>query len=93
MSESYQVEVKKSVFAETTLVRADFDGVSNMTTIDIDFQDTPLLDFQSREEAMEWIRALDYKSTTNRFGKLALQSAHSNDESGVDAYLLFKPRI
>jgi hypothetical protein len=76
MGESYLVSVKKSVFREMSLSKDDFDG-------------EPILTFESEDEAESWVESLDQQHSLP--GRLNLHTAHPNDRSGVDAYLVFRP--
>jgi hypothetical protein len=91
MSDSFLVEVKPSVFTDTSLTPADFDPVSNLSLAEEEFEDRILMEFISREDAESWIWSLHPKPS-HRAGKLTIQTAHYQDESEVDAYLLFSPR-
>lgn len=90
MSESYLVEVKQSVFIETSLTPADFDPVSNLSPTE-DFDERILMNFTSYEDAKSWVGTLR-PELSHRAGRLTIHAAHSEDESQVDAYLLFTPR-
>ncbi|MFA1609870.1 hypothetical protein [Halobellus rubicundus] len=90
MSESYLVEVKKSVLVETSLTPKDFDPVSNLTLTD-DFDERILMEFTSPDDAREWINTLNPK-LSHRVGRLSIYDTHPQDESEVDAYLRFSPR-
>jgi hypothetical protein len=92
MGSSYLVEVKPSVFSETTLIPHDFDQISNLSTKADQFDDRLTMAFRSREGAEEWVNSLEADIYTHRIGRLHLQSAHQADGSEVDAYLMFKPR-
>ena len=91
MGSSYLVEVKPSVFSETTLTPSDFDQISNLATEADQFDDRLTMAFRSREGAEEWVNSLD-TNYTHQVGRLHLQGAHQADSSNVDAYLMFKPR-
>jgi hypothetical protein len=90
VSESYLVEVKKSVFIETSLTPADFDPVSNLSLTE-DLSERILMEFTSHGDAMSWVRTLD-PELAHRAGHITIHGAHSEDESEVDAYLRFSPR-
>jgi hypothetical protein len=91
MSDSYLVEVKPSVFSDTSLIPADFDPVSNMALSEDRFEERLLMDFTSREDAESWVKSLHPK-LSHRAGRLIIHRAHNQDNSEVDAYLLFHPR-
>ena len=91
MSDSYVVEVKQSVFSDTSLTAADFDPVSNLSLSEDAFEERILMEFTSREDAESWIDTLHPKLSP-RYGKLTIHQAHYHDESEVAAYLLFTPR-
>jgi hypothetical protein len=91
MPESYLVEVKPSVFAETSLTESDFDAVSNMSLSAGEVDDNIRMEFLSRDGAEEWIEQLHPESKSRR-GSLLLRRSHGNDESDVDAYLVFQPQ-
>lgn len=91
MGSSYLVQVKPSVFSETDLTPADFDAVSNLSLSGDEFDSKLNMEFSSREDAESWVEGLDYRKNVGRRGRLRLHSAHSEDHSEVDAYLLFKP--
>lgn len=93
MSNSYLVEVKPSVLSDTSLTPADFDPVSNLCLSEDQFEERLLIEFTSREDAESWVRSLGPLEETLREGKLRIQGAHSNDDSNVDAYLLFHTKI
>jgi hypothetical protein len=90
MGESYLVEVKQSVFIETSLTPADFDPVSNLSLTE-DFSERILVEFTSHGDAMSWVKTLD-PELSHRAGHLSIHTAHSEDKSEVDAYLRFSPR-
>lgn len=73
---TFRVAIKESVFRETPL-EAD------------EYEDDPELVFRSEEAARDWIDELDDPHSGT--GRLTLHSAHPNDTSGVDAYLVYKP--
>lgn len=77
MPDSYLIELKDSVFRETPLTEAEFD-------------DDRQIEFSSEADAEEWV------SNKNRLhsemGELTLHTAHPNDKSDVDAYMVFQPR-
>jgi hypothetical protein len=76
MSENYCVALKESVFRETPLTEADFDG---------DLQ----LSFSSQAAAEEWVT--EQNQTHSKMGQLTLHTAHPNDQSDVSAYVVFQP--
>jgi hypothetical protein len=92
MPDSYLVEVKPSVFSETSLKPADFDAVSNLSLSEEEFEGGLLMEFTSEEDAESWVQSYSPEIYTHRAGRLRLHSAHRDDGSDVDAYLLFKPR-
>lgn len=77
MSNSYLVELKDSVFRETPLTEDDFD-------------DDRQIEFSSEADAEEWIS--DQNQLHSKMGELTLHTAHPNDKSDVDAYVVFQPR-
>lgn len=91
MGSSYLVEVKPSVFSETNLTHSDFDAVSNLSLSENEFGSNLNMEFTSREDAESWVEGLEYRKSFTRRGRLRLHRAHSEDNSSVDAYLLFKP--
>lgn len=91
MSESYLIEVKQSVFTDTSLSPGDFDRVSNLSLSGDSFEERILMEFTSREDAESWVRTLHPK-LSHRAGQLTVHQAHYEHESGVDAYLIFSPR-
>jgi len=76
MSERYCIELKESVFRETTLTEAEFDD---------DLQ----LGFASESDAEAWVT--EQNRHHSKMGELTLHSAHPNDTSDVDAYVVFQP--
>jgi len=76
VSEAYRVAVKESVFRETPLTEDDFG-------------DDLHLEFPSEDEAQEWMSELNRALPVT--GQLVLHTAHPNDTSDADAYLIFKP--
>lgn len=80
MTASYLVEIKPSVFRETPLSRADFD---------FDAADDPQLSFDSETDAETWVIELNREHPNP--GQLTLHTAHPDDASNVDAYLVFHP--
>lgn len=91
MNASYLVEVKSSVFSETSLTRGDFDQVSNLSIGEQDFDDPITMEFRSREDAKEWINSLRIGVSSLRPGHIHIKKAHGSDKSEVDGYLLFMP--
>lgn len=77
MSECYRIELKESVFRETPLTEAEFDD---------DLQ----LEFSTETEAEAW--AAKQNRDHSEMGDLTLHTAHPNDKSNVDAYVVFQPQ-
>lgn len=75
MAESFQITIKQSVF--------DAIGLSEEKYAD------EIFTFDSETAAEEWVAALDDEHS--RQGSLTLHSAHPNDKSDVNAYLIFDP--
>lgn len=80
MADSYLVELKPSVFRETPLSRVDFE---------FDSEDAPRLSFDSETDAETWVIELNREHPIT--GQLTLHTAHPDDASNVDAYLVFHP--
>ncbi|MFB6233140.1 MAG: hypothetical protein ABEH61_02670 [Haloarculaceae archaeon] len=76
MPDSYLVELKDSVFRETPLGEADF-------------EDDRQIEFPSVADAEEWVS--EQNRTHSKLGALTLHTAHPNDKSAVDAYVVFRP--
>lgn len=76
MSETYRVAIKESVFRETPLTEDDFD-------------DDLHLEFPSEDEAQEWVSEINRALPVT--GRLVVHTAHPDDTSDADAYLVFKP--
>lgn len=76
MLDSYLVELKDSVFRETPLTEDEFD-------------DDRQIEFPSKADAEEWVA--DRNRSHSELGTLTLHTAHPNDKSDVDAYVVFKP--
>jgi hypothetical protein len=76
MSDSYLVELKDSAFRETPLSEDEFD-------------DDRRIEFPSEADAEEWVS--DQNRAHSRMGQLTLHTAHPNDKSDVDAYVVFQP--
>lgn len=76
MPESYLVELKESVFRETPLTEEEFD-------------DDLRIEFASKDDAETWVS--DQNRSHSKLGELTLHTAHPNDKSNVDAYVVFKP--
>lgn len=74
---TYSVAIKKSVFRDTPLDRDDFG-------------EDPRLAFESETEAEEWIEARNDELPVAI--RLNLHTAHPNDASDVDAYLVSRPK-
>jgi hypothetical protein len=77
MPESYLVELKDSIFRETPLTEDEFD-------------DDRQIEFLSEDDAEEWVA--DQNRSHSELGELTLHTAHPNDTSDVDAYVVFQPR-
>ena len=92
MPTTYLVEVKPSVFAETSLIESDFDDISNMGLSEDTFDTNLHMEFRSREDAESWVEELSQSLNYDRDGRLRIQTAHAEDSSKADGYLLFKPR-
>lgn len=62
------------------------------------FRETPLtedefdrqIEFSSTAEAKEWVA--DQNRSHSEMGKLTLHTAHPNNKSDVDAYVVFQPQ-
>lgn len=76
MTETYLVEAKSSVFSDTSLAEADFDTDCQR-------------EFPSEAAAEDWVS--DRMDPYSNAGTLSLHTAHPNDTSDVDAYLVFRP--
>jgi len=76
MSDSHLVELKDSVFRVTPLSEEEFDA---------DRQ----IEFASEEDAEAWVA--DQNRSHSEMGELTLHTAHPNDTSDVDAYVVFRP--
>ena len=77
MTDTYLIELKDSVFRETPLTANEFD-------------DNRQLEFPSDADAEEWVREQNRLHTDSN--ELTLHSAHPNDKSDVDAYVVFQPK-
>jgi len=77
MSERYRIELKESVFRGTPLTESEFDD---------DLQ----LVFSSETEVDAWVAEQNQRHS--EMGELTLHTAHPDDTSGVDAYVVFQPR-
>jgi hypothetical protein len=77
MSEAHLVELKDSVFRETPLTEDEFD-------------DGRQIEFPSEADAEEWVS--DRNRLHSEMGELTLHTAHPDDKSDVDAYVVFQPR-
>lgn len=77
MSERYRIELKESVFRETPLTEAEFDDDLQLT-------------FSSEREAAAWVT--EQNRAHSEMGELTLHTAHPNDQSDVDAYVVFQPQ-
>jgi len=76
MVERYLVELKDSVFRETPLMKDDF-------------EDDRQLRFRSEDDVEEWIA--EQNESHSELGELSLHTAHPNDNSEFDAYVVFQP--
>jgi hypothetical protein len=76
MTDGYLVELKESVFRETPLTQTDFDE---------DLQ----IAFSSKAKAEAWITEQNQDHAS--MGQLTLHTAHPDDKSDVDAYIVFQP--
>ena len=76
MSGNYLVELKDSVFRETSLTEDEFD-------------DDLRIEFPSEDHAEAWVSEQDHSHA--EMGNLTLHTAHPNDKSNVDAYVVFQP--
>lgn len=76
MAERYLVELKDSVFRETPLNEDNFEDDRQLT-------------FRSEDDAEEWIA--EQNKSHSELGELSLHTAHPNDNSEVDAYVVFQP--
>ncbi len=77
MPDRYLVELKDSVFRETPLTESDFEYSRR-------------IEFPSEADAEEWVS--DQNRSHSEMGELTLHTAHPNDKSDVDAYVVFQPR-
>jgi len=75
MTESFTITIKQSVFDATGLSEEKY---ANET-----------FSFESEAAAEEWVADID--AAHSQQGSLILHSAHPNDNSDVDAYLIFDP--
>lgn len=79
MVESYTVEVKSSARQEW------------ITSDDL-YDDDHQMGFDSQEDAEQWVE--EYNDSTPSFGSFFLRDADPEDESGADAYLVYrKPNL
>ena len=76
MSGNYLVELKDSVFRETPLTEDEFD-------------DDRRIGFPSEDHAEAWVS--EQNRSHSEMGALTLHTAHPNDNSNVDAYVVFQP--
>lgn len=74
MTSDYRVSVKDSVFRKTGLSRNEYEE--------------SVLTFDSKADAQAWID--EQNDLFSVPGGLTLHTAHPNDNSGVDAYLVFR---
>jgi len=77
MSESYLVELKDTVFQDTPLTEDEF-------------SDDRQIEFSSEADAEAWVSAKN--KLHDNLGELTLHAAHPNDNSDVEAYVVFKPK-
>lgn len=75
MTESFQIPIKQSVFDAIDLSEEKYANER--------------FTFESELAAEEWVTDLDDEHSQP--GSLTLHSAHPNDKSDVDAYLIFDP--
>jgi hypothetical protein len=75
MAEGFQITIKQSVF--------DAIGLSEQKYAE------EIFIFESETAAEEWVA--DLEDEHSQPGSLTLHSAHPNDKSDVDAYLIFDP--
>jgi hypothetical protein len=75
MTDNYVVELKDSVFRGTPLSEDEYE--------------TGRLRFDSKADAQEWVD--DRNAGHSRLGRLVVHTAHPNDSSDVDAYIVYKP--
>ena len=76
MPDNYLVELKDSVFRETPLTEDEFN-------------DDRQIEISSEADAAEWVS--EQNRSHSEMGELTLHTAHPNDTSDVDAYLVFRP--
>jgi hypothetical protein len=76
MSGNYLIELKDSVFRETPLTEEEFD-------------DDLRIGFASEDHAEAWVAKQNHSHS--EMGDLTLHTAHPNDKSNVDAYVVFQP--
>ena len=76
MPGNYLVELKASVFRETPLTEEEFD-------------DDLRIEFPSEDRAEAWVS--EQNRSHSKMGSLTLHTAHPNDKSNVDAYVVFHP--
>ena len=76
MSGNYLVELKDSVFRETPLTEDEFD-------------DDLRIELPSEDHAEAWVS--EQNRSHSEMGTLTLHTAHPNDKSNVDAYVVFQP--
>jgi hypothetical protein len=74
MPDTYRVSIKQSVFRSTGLSEEEY-GDS-------------VLSFQDESAAEAWVAEMNEELPG--YGQLVLHTAHPNDKSGVDAYLIYK---
>ncbi|MEF8784077.1 MAG: hypothetical protein V5A39_13880 [Haloarculaceae archaeon] len=74
MPDTYRVSIKQSVFQSTGLSEEEY-GDST-------------LKFQDESAAETWVDETNEELSS--YGQLVLHTAHPNDKSGVDAYLIYK---
>lgn len=76
MPGNYLVELKDSVFRETPLTEDEFD-------------DDLRIEFPSKDHAEAWVS--EQNSLHSKMGSLTLHTAHPNDKSNVNSYVVFQP--
>ncbi len=77
MSTNYLVELKDTVFEDTPLTENEF-------------SDDRQIEFPSEIAAQEWVS--ERNQLYNNLGELTVHTAHPNDTSDVDAYIVFQPQ-
>ncbi len=77
MSDTYLVELKDTVFQDTPLTEEEF-------------SDDRQIEFSSEADAEAWVS--DKNKLHDNLGELTLHDAHPNDNSDVEAYVVFQPK-